>query len=272
MRHHHIHRGVLAAATIALASASATAADDFRGTFRGSWPDGQTTELTVIRIDDDGQAYGAYCHRSTRHVRHFLLDLHPDQDQGVTASLENGVLRFQIGNGHWAFHPAADPDIVRMAFRRDKTRELDLERATAQTCASRLVQLTPPANATDAATVADTMPDDPEHWAIGSWTVTRPTGLPVELTIVDVKSKRGYGIYCNLRGPTYTVLDVHPDGLDAKVTTTKITFRIGKIRFEFKRTDDPDIVDASRQDHRGRKTLEGHRTDEPACASRIAAL
>ena len=57
MRHHHIHRGVLAAATIALASASATAADDFRGTFRSSWPDGQTTELTVIRLDDDGNAY-----------------------------------------------------------------------------------------------------------------------------------------------------------------------------------------------------------------------
>ena len=41
---------------------SALAADDFRGIWRGTWPDGQTTELTVVRIDDDGNAHGAYCH------------------------------------------------------------------------------------------------------------------------------------------------------------------------------------------------------------------
>ena len=96
MRHRYIHRGALAAATLALASASATAADDFRGTFRGAWPDGQTTELTVVRIDDDGNAYGAYCHRSSRKVRHFLFDLHPTA--GITASLDDEALRFELGN------------------------------------------------------------------------------------------------------------------------------------------------------------------------------
>ena len=216
MRHRYIHRGVLAAATLALASTSATAADDFRGTFRGAWPDGQTTEITVVRIDDDGNAYGAYCHRSSRKVRHFLFDLHPND--GVTASLEDGALRFELGDAHWAFRvDPADPDVVRMAFRRTKTNELPLERVAEQTCASRLVQLTPPADAPRRPTVADTMPDDPDHWAIGSWTVTRPTGLAVELSLFDVENGRGHGIYCNLRdGPTYTVLDVHPDnGLNA---------------------------------------------------------
>ena len=84
MRHHHIHRGALAAATLVLTSVSATATDDFQGTFRGTWPDGQTTELTVVRIDDSGNAIGAYCHRSSRHVRHFIFDLHPED--GLTAS------------------------------------------------------------------------------------------------------------------------------------------------------------------------------------------
>jgi len=116
---------------------------------------------------------------------------------------------------------------------------------------------------------AETVPGDSDHWAIGSWTATRPSGLSVELTLVDVKNGRGYGIYCNLRdGPTYTVLDVHPDGLNAKVTRNKVTFRIDKIQFAFKKTSD-DTVQATRR-HKGKKTtVEGHRTDEPACASRV---
>ena len=51
--------GAVAAATLALGvSSAALAADDFRGTWRGTWPDGQTTEITVLRIDDDGNAPG----------------------------------------------------------------------------------------------------------------------------------------------------------------------------------------------------------------------
>ena len=269
MRHHHIHRGALAAATLVLTSVSATAADDFRGTFRGTWPDGQTTELTVVRIDDSGNAIGAYCHRSSRHVRHFIFDLHPED--GVTASLDDGALRFELGNAKWAFRvDRADPDVVRMAFRLRETRELDLERSDGQTCASRLRQLNPPADAPMRPTIAETMPDQPEHWAIGSWTLTRPSGLVVELTIFDVKAGRGHGIYCNLRdGPTYTVLDIHPDkGLNAKVTRNKVSFRIKKVRFAFKKTGD-DTVEATRR-HKGKKTtVDGHRTDEPACASRV---
>ena len=84
------------------------------------------TEGTVVRIDDDGNAYGAYCHRSSRQVRHALLDLHSDE-HGGTASLDDETLRFEIGNAKWAFWvDAADPDVVRMAFRRKDTRELDL--------------------------------------------------------------------------------------------------------------------------------------------------
>ena len=263
--------GAVAAAALALAvSSAATAAGDFRGIWRGTWPSGQTTEITVVRIDDNGDVYGAYCHRSSRHVRHFLFDLHPTD--GVAAKLDAGVLRFELGTGKWAFRiDPADPDVVRFAFQRDQSRELDLKRADAQTCASRLVQLTPPASAPRRATVADAIPDDPDHWAIGSWTATRPTGLAVELTLFDVRNRHGYGVYCNLRdGPTYTVLDVHPDGLDAKVTRNKIKFRIRDIRFEFKRTGN-DTVEATRR-HKGKKTtVEGHRTDRPTCASRVAA-
>ena len=65
--------------------------------------------------------------------------------------------------------------------------------------------------------------------------------------------------------------DVHPDkGLNARVTRNKVSFRINKIQFVFKRTGD-DTVEATRR-HKGKKTtVEGQRTDEPACASRITA-
>ena len=207
----------------------------------------------MVRIDDDGNAYGAHRHGSSRKVRHFLFDLHPSD--GVTASLQDGALRFELGTGKWAFRVnPADPDVVRMAFQRTKTRELDLERADEQTCASRLRQLTPPADAPLRPTVAETIPDEPDHWAIGPWTATRPTGLAVELGLFDVVNGRGHGIHCNLRdGPTYTVLDVHPDnGLNARVTRNKVTFRIDQIRFAFKKTGD-DTVEATRR-HKGRKT------------------
>ena len=272
MRNSTIHTGALAAAAVALGvSSAATATDDWHGTFRGNWPDGQTTELTVVRIDDGGNAYGAYCHRSSRKVRHFLFDLHPTD--GIPARLDDGALRFELGTGKWAFRlDPADPDTVRFAFRRDKTHELELQRADAQTCASRLIQLNPPAAAPPRRTVAENIPDDSDHWAIGSWTATRPTGLAVELTLFDVRKGRGHGIYCNLRdGPTFTVHDVHPEGLDAKVTRNKVKFRINDIRFEFKRTDDDDTLDAVRR-HKGKKrTVQATRTTEPACASRVAA-
>ena len=46
---HHLHCGILAAATLAMASASATAANSpLLGIWSGTWPDGQTTELTVV--------------------------------------------------------------------------------------------------------------------------------------------------------------------------------------------------------------------------------
>ena len=263
--------GVVAALALAITTTTATAADDFRGTWRGTWPDGQTTEITVVRFDDDGSAYGAYCHRSSRKVRHFLLDLHPIE--GVTTSLDGEALRFEIGGGKWAFHvDPADPDVMKFTFRRKVTRDLDMHRTEEQTCTSRLRQLTPSDDAPNGPTVAETVPDSPGHWAIGVWTATRPSGLVVELALADVKDGHGYGLYCNLRGgPSYVVYDVHPHGLDAKVSAQTVTFRIGKVRFEFRRTDDPDVLDAVRRDSRGKRTVDAHRADQPFCASRVVA-
>ena len=267
----HVRHRIGASALALSLSSAALAGDDFRGTWRGTWPDGQTTELTVVRIDDDGRAYGAYCHRSSRATQHFLLDLHPTE--GIGSSRDDDTLRFAFEGGTWAFRvDRADPDVIAMAFRRTQTRELDMARVDEQTCASRLVQLTPPPGAPVRPTVAEALPDEPRHWAIGAWTVTGPAGRQAELTLFDMVNRRGHGLYCVLRdGPSYNVFDVHPDGLNVKVTRNKLSFQIRKVRFAFKRTDDPDVLEATRR-HKGKKTTaEAHRANEPACASRIAA-
>ena len=280
MRHHHLHRGALAAATLALvASSAATGADDFRGIWRGIWDDGITTELTVVDIDDDGYARGTYCSQSRKNNhRHFFIDLDPEK--GISARLDDDVLRFAVPAGedevHWSFRvDRANPDVVRLAYRYRETLELDLERAETQTCAARIAQLTPPAGTTNPATVAELTPDSPEHWAVGSWTGMRTTGLRIELSVLDVDGRAAKGVYCNERpGPTFAALDLEPEGLNARVTRRKLSFRIhhkrGDIQFAFQRTDDPDVLEASRR-HRGKKrTVEIHRTREPTCATRIA--
>ena len=72
-----IHTGALAAATLALAVSSAAAAEDFQGIWRATWENGHETELTIVGIDDQGRAVGAYCHQ-TNQGRTSYVDLHPD--------------------------------------------------------------------------------------------------------------------------------------------------------------------------------------------------
>ena len=165
--------GALASAALVLAvSSAATATDDFRGIWRGTWDNGNETELTVVDIDDQGRALGAYCHLTSQ-GRTSYVDLHPED--AIRAQLDDGVLRKKhpTRNQHWSFRP--EGGIVQMAVRSGdrQPREIDLERVEEQTCAARVHQLTPPPGAITAPTVADLIPAEPEHWAIGVWTADR---------------------------------------------------------------------------------------------------
>lgn len=258
-----------AAAALALAVSSAgTAADDFQGIWRATWPDGHTTELTIVDIDDHGRALGAYCHR-TNQGRTSYVDLHPED--AILALLDDDVLLIEREKRRWSFQ--REGRILRMAFRFGdrEPRGIDLKPADEQTCAARVHQITPPPGAKTGPTVADLMPDEPEHWAVGTWTVTY-NGLTVELAVLDIVDGYARGIYCNLRdGPTLGFHDLDPDhGLRAKVSRTKLKLRIRDIEFSFKRTKDADILERTRR-HRGKtQRHDVHRTDEPACASQVA--
>ena len=196
--------------------------------------------------------------------------MHPED--AIRAQLDDGVLRKKhpTRNQHWSFRPEGGN--VRMAVRSGERqpREIDLERVEEQTCAARVHQLTPPPGAITAPTVADLIPDEPEHWAIGTWTATDGV-LTVELTVLDVVDRYARGIYCNLRaGPTLGFYDLDPEhGLRAKVSRKKLSFKIRDIRFSFKRTKDDNVLERTRRQKGKTKRHEVHRTDEPACASRV---
>ena len=259
-----------AAAAAALAIAFTATADDWTGVWRGSWENGHTTELTVVRIDDQGRALGAYCHVTDK-GRTSYVDYHPEA--AVLAQLDNtatGVLRVQRSDRHWRFR--LDGDVVNMQFQfQDREpRTIELAKVEAQTCAARVHQLTAPPGATTGPTVADLVPEEPDHWAIGTWTTTY-NGLTIELAVLDVVDRYARGIYCNLRdGPTLGFHDLHPDhGLRAKVSRKKLSFKIRDIRFTFQRTKDDDILERTRRQGGKTKRHDVHRTDEPACANRV---
>ena len=129
----------------------------------------------------------------------------------------------------------------------------------------------PPPGATTAPSIAALVPDDPGHWAVGVWTVTYGA-LTVELAVLDIAGGHARGIYCNLReGPTLGFHDLHPEhGIRAKVSRKKLEFKIGDSKLSFKRTKDADILKRTRRRQGKTQRHDVHRTDEPACASRVA--
>ena len=264
------HTGATAAAIVALTlSGAATAADDFRGVWRATWPNGDQSEITIVEIDDRGRALGGSCFQTTK-GRFSYIDLHPDD--AILAQLDTAdVLRIERPPRLWTFRHDAGADVVKMRFQygtRDP-HKVDLARVEEQTCATRVRQLTPPPGAATAPSIADLVPGDPDHWAVGTWTVTY-RGLTVDLAVLDVVDRYARGIYCNLReGPTLGFHDLGPDGIRAKVSRKKLDFKIGDVRFSFKRTKDDDILRRTRRQKGNTQKHDMHRTDEPACASLV---
>ena len=263
------HTGAMAASIVALTlSSAATAADDLRGVWRATWPNGDQSEVTIVDIDDQGRARGGSCFQTTK-GRFSYIDLHPD---AILAQLDTAdVLRIERPSRLWTFRHDADADVVKMRFQYQKREPhtIDLARVAEQTCTTRVRQLTPPPGATTAPSIVDLIPDDPEHWAVGTWTVTYE-GLTVDLAVLDVVDRYALGVYCNLReGPTLGFHDLGPDGIRAKVSRKKLDFKIGNVRFSFKRTKDDDILRRTRRQSGSKQTHDMHRTDEPACASLV---
>ena len=115
------HTGALAAATLALAvSSAATAADDFQGIWRVTWENGDETELTIVGIDDQGRAVGAYCHQ-TNQGRTSYVDLHPD---AILAHLDNTAARRAADRA-----PAAPLDVPPRRRRREPAIPIPAEEA-----------------------------------------------------------------------------------------------------------------------------------------------
>ena len=99
-----------------------------------------------------------------------------------------------------------------------------------------------------------------------------PSG--VVLNRID-EQRYARGLYCNLReDPVKSFSDLRPkDARKAKVSRKGLKFRSGngKIQFAFQKTDDDETLLVTRR-HKGKRTMEVSRTDEPTCANRVVAL
>ena len=132
----------LAAATLALPG-TATAAADWPGVWRATWPNDHKTELTIVRIDDDGNAHGAYCHL-TPQGRTSYIDLHPEAVRAELDNTDDDVLRIERARRRWEFRLGDSVVNMQFQFGDREPRELDLVRVAEQTCAARIQQRTPP--------------------------------------------------------------------------------------------------------------------------------
>ena len=159
---------------------------------------------------------------------------------------------------------------LRFQFQDREPRTIDLAKVEEQTCAARVHQLTPSPGASPGPSVADNIPDEPAHWAIGAWTVTY-RGLTVELAVHDVADRFARGIYCNVReGPTLGFHGLDPEhGLRAKVSRNKVQFKSRDIQFSFKRSRDADVLKRTRRQGGKTQRHDVHRTGEPICANRV---
>ena len=269
------HAALFAAAALALGTVAARAETEHAlvGTWSATWPGGVLTELTLTGVTEAGDAHGAYCNRG----RNFFVfsDLHPTE--GIPARVEDGVLRFQLGNNtKLRFRPDADDsDFLELTHRRGgKKRTLHFERSDAQRCLDRVAPLAAAAGTAPATTVATAPREGTPAWLLGTWTGTWPNGLTVELTVTRIDKQRyAQGIYCNLReGPITFVYDLHPErAVKARTSRNGVKFRINKIQFAFKKTAD-DAMRITRRQGGKKTTLDVVRTDEPACANRVAML
>ena len=113
-------RGARAALTATLALSTAAAADEphhpIIGTWSGAWTRGDTSEISITRVDDDGAAYGLYCHQYPAFHSLGVVELHPDE--ATKASLTSDTLRFEVGNSRIEAKLDRDKDALVFSNRR----------------------------------------------------------------------------------------------------------------------------------------------------------
>ena len=265
----------LAALVATLALSAATAADaphPMVGTWSGTWTRGDTSELTITRVEGSGAVHGAYCHRYPRFHSLGVVELHPTK--ATAATLRDNTLRFEIGNSHIeARIDADDPGRLLLSNRRaegDATSMLPMTRIDAPACTAQYIAHTITEVSGTGQSLAAQMPEHADQALIGHWTGLDPqTSLIVELSIYAIEKGKAKGVFCNLwtvNAGYYYALDP-TTGFQARTSAFSVEFEVGHVAFAFRLLNGN--MQMTREANRRTRTLTLEKTDAPTCAPRF---
>ena len=242
------------------------------GTWSGTWTRGDTSELTITRVEGSGAVHGAYCHRYPKWHSLGVIELHPTK--ATAASLSGNTLRFEIASSHIeARIDADDPGRLLLSNRRaegDATSMLPMTRIEAPACTAQYIGHVITEISGIGLSVAERMPEHADHELIGHWTGHDPqTSLIVELSLVEIEDGHARGVFCNawsINSGYFYVLDP-TSGFLAPVTPDTVRFDVNQVAFAFQL--DARALRMSRTTHGSTKTLTLEKTDTPTCAHRF---
>ena len=266
-----------AALTATLALSTAAAADEphpMVGTWSGTWTRGDSSEITITHVDERGAVHGAYCHRYPKWHSLGVIELHPHD--GTAATMVDNTVRFIVGSSEVAAKLEPDLETVVFSNRRagagaDAKSVLAMTRIEASRCTAQYRAHTITEISGVGESLAERMPDHPDHALIGHWTGRdAETNLLVELSIAQIESNSAKGLFCNLWSPKagyYYALDLNPNGFLAPATQRSLRFDVAAVAFDFELEHGTLWMTRDARGHTRTLTLE--KTDTPTCAHRF---
>lgn len=269
----------LLAAAVPLADAAETPP---LGTWTGWINDRTENELTIHHVERGRHVHGYYCVRRPGVFRWYDFVPGGTTHGSVDARARGRNIVMRIGKFDLRFRPHRSGKSVRFTARSEEAKHgNDLVRDTEGPCLARLHPLrsgnfeagTPPG-----VTVAEQVAaaPSPKHPLVGSWIGSRPSGLRIELNVIDVAPDGVTGLYCNTTTEIWRAFDMGSGvvgGIVAAVKDQTLSWEMRDRRFTFRVDPDrPDSMVYVQIRPTGTRTLAMTRTTSPPCAQRVVAL
>lgn len=275
-------RNFVAAALLAVVPVANAEDHPLLGTWTGWLTQRSENELTVHHVENVKHVYGYYCVRQPGVMRWYDFVPGGVTHGSVAARARGRSIRTTIGKFHLRFRRSGKA--VSFEARRSKTGERvgqnELVRNADGPCLQRLHPLRPPnvvVATPPGATVAERIASapNPTHPIMGSWIGTRPSGLRIELNVIDVaKDGSVTGLYCNTTTDIWRAYDLGADvaaGTVPVATDRSLSWTYHDRQFKFSLKGESEMTYVQIRPT-GTRTLSMTRTTSPPCAQRVVAL
>lgn len=251
----------------------ATGADEhpFTGTWTRLLTETVEGELTIHRVNAEGQVHGWYCIATPESL--LIYEFAPG---AVEAIATERIIWAKIGRFDVKFLMRRGSRNVDGIGPNGKSK-VELRPSLHGSCIARIVPL--PVTAIEreparAGTIVKWIAasDDP-HPLVGSWTGTRDDGLTIELNVAQVGDEGIVkGLYCNLWSTKWQIFDIGAErtgSLKGFIEGRTLKFEIRQRRFAFTVDADRGTVEYVQTSPSRQKTLTLEPAPDPACASRV---